>query len=241
MPDIVVTDADDLEAIWLKDLAFHRLSRPPARLLWFPEHALHVFTELSRGQLEWTTVADLRKLTHVQDVVTEQRKNVEVAQVRKLQQALSVIPDLAVIAEALSTTEPALQFLIEVHANSPRSGTSYNIEANVTGLAWSNPLIQFWELQQLAELYQASWYAMEDTACDLIVELWATRPLSVLADAAGCQWEMLAYRVHNARSARGVPGDPRRLIRQRTYDEVPLPLRNDSTTSAARLGQRKRA
>jgi hypothetical protein len=214
--DTVVTADDSLAVAWLKDLAWFRSAYRPSRLRWFPEHAINVFTEVSRGQLEWTTVADLQRLSEIQDTITDWRYNVQAAQVRRLHSAYDVIGDWAAIADALSTCEGEIEHLIQVDAaGPPRPGTSFNIHKTLLDLPWANPLIECWELRQLVDLYQAAYFATEDTLCDLVVELWDTRPMTVLADAAGCSADYLRARIEGAREQRGGPGDPRRLIRQR--------------------------
>lgn len=85
------------------------------------------------------------------------------------------------------------------------------------GIPLPNPFSQVWELRQMRAMYEAAENLIEDTFCDLLVELAQTHAWEALAGHTlrHRSARTLQERVVAQRDVRGEPGDPRRVPEQR--------------------------
>ena len=195
---------------WLDDLAWHRRMYRQSRFRWTPEDAITLALAYTHGRVEFDTAHHLQLLDGEQ-----LRLRAGLGQVRDVMAGL-----LRVARSCYAATEwedvvrlvglpddDACVFVgpsvpVEVARNS-------DVRRVLRGIPLPNPLSQVWELQQLYGLYAAADRLLEDTICDLAVEL-----------APGCGWDRLAalttdrdrlrWRVDRQRAERGEPGDTRR-------------------------------
>lgn len=199
---------------WLEDLRSHRRTFRESRLQWTGEHAIDIVTRHTGGQIEFTTVAHLRRLQREHNEITEYLTQCRMAMGEPLRAAAAgVAGGWNAVAEAVGLTPGNARATAERALHVPREHwTNPDVRRVLRHIPLSNPVVEVWELKQLVALFEAAHDLVEDTLCDLVVELLGNHPVSVLQEAIGTRY--LERRVHRARSLRGGPGDARRIPRQ---------------------------
>lgn len=171
----------------------------------------------TRGRLRYETHEDLQRLSDQLMDLLDEASVVERAIGRPLrlvrnEPAVHWHSALEVVGLRLQDAD-----LILWHASIRGSRETSEIRRVMSGLPWSNPLTQVWELRQLSALYQAAVGILEDAVCDLADELvgeW--RDLSRVAPLTSSRTAgQLLLRIDENRKRRGGPGDGRRQVGQR--------------------------
>ena len=206
-------------ALWLDDLRWHKQMFRQSRFQWTGEHAVDIITRHTGGQVEFTDVRHLRRLQHEQDEIAAYTGQCRTAMGEPLREAAhTVIGSWNAVAEAVGLDAGHLKAIEDLSVGAkPQERTNPDVRWVLRQLPFSNPLIQVWELKQLVNLFQAAVDLVEDTLCDLLLELSSSHPPAVLMAATIPElWALTpAKRVEWARKERGGPGDPRRTPRQR--------------------------
>jgi hypothetical protein len=184
-----------------------------SRFRWTAEHVMAVVTRRTDGRLGYHTVADLRLLQSYLEPLQFYTQQVREAMGDRLRAALSTVPSPQIIEELGLDKIEASAAVWNAGISKPEDRTNLNIRAVLEYVPFRNPLIEAWELKQLLRMYEAAGGLLEDTICDLIVELRDTRPAGVLAEASHTLGR-IDDRVAMAREKRGGPGDPRRMPSQ---------------------------
>ena len=206
-------------ALWVDDLRWHKQMFRQSRFQWTGEHAVDIVTRGTGGRLEFTDVRHLRRLQREQNEIADYTTQCRMAMGAPLREAAgTVVGGWDTVAEVLGLSAgnaKATEYLASFTPAAER--TNPDVRRVLRQLPFSNPLIQVWELKQLVNLFQAAVDLVEDTLCDLLLELSSSHPPSVLMAATLPQLQALtpAKRVEWARKERGGPGDPRRTPRQR--------------------------
>lgn len=208
-------------ARWLEDLQWWQRAYRPAKVKWLVERIVGVATSATGGRVDFTTVADLALLARFQEPVVEIVEQVRAGAAPMLLQARDVLggPGWVPVAQALQMStgecERAVQSAAGVRIGEPAAAAVGQALRLAEGV-YSNPLVQAWELRHMWLGYEAAVDLLEDTLCDLVVELRERHELETLAVATGDrEVGRLELRVAKARSARGGPGDDRRVPRPR--------------------------
>lgn len=206
-------------ALWLDDLRWHKQMFRQSRFQWTGEHAVDIITRHTGGQVEFTDVRHLRRLQHEQNEIAAYTGQCRTAMGEPLREAArTVIGSWDAVAEAVGLDAGHLKAIEDLSAGATAEQRSNpDVRRVLRQLPFSNPLIQVWELKQLVNLFQAAVDLVEDTLCDLLLELSSSHPPSVLIAATIPElWALTpAKRVEWARKERGGPSDPRRTPRQR--------------------------
>lgn len=206
-------------ALWLDDLRWHKQMFRQSRFQWTGEHAVDIITRHTGGQVEFTDVRHLRRLQHEQNEIADYTGQCRTAMGEPLREAArTVIGGWNAVAEAVGLDAGHLKAIEDLSVGATAEQRSNpDVRRVLRQLPFTNPLIQVWELKQLVNLFQAAVDLVEDTLCDLLLELSSSHPSAVLMAATTPQFQALtpARRVEWARKDRGGPGDPRRTPRQR--------------------------
>jgi hypothetical protein len=204
---------------WLDDLFWHKKMYRGARWRWWGEHVTDLITTYTGGQLTFRSMDDLRQLQRYQQRAEDEAFTCQLALADPLQMAKDVMGIWNVVGAAVGLSEVECSTPVcfaETHPTQAR--TNHQVERVrrvVRRQPFKNPLIEALELKQLWRLHQAAAAMLEDTTCDLLVELRDSRPDVALCEAVGVlSSKGLDTRIAAARKARGGPGDPRRIPRQ---------------------------
>lgn len=201
-------------ALWLDDLRWHKHMFRQSRFQWTGEHAIDIVTRGTGGRLEFTQVRHLRRLQWEQDEIAAYGTRCTLAMGAPLATAASVAGGWQVVADAVGLPVGQAKATAALVAWEPLQEPTPDVQSVLRGLPFSNPLIEVWELKQLSRLFDAAVLLIEDTICDLLLELLATRPPEELLESLATQRLDPATRASRARTARGGPGDDRRTPRQ---------------------------
>lgn len=215
-----MTRVDRPPEAWVDDVAWHRQMLRQSRLRWTHENAMAIALHFTRGQLEYRSEHDLERLGAQQLRLLDEASAVRRAIARPLR---AVYQEIRVTwADALNVvglTDDEAHLILWQGAVQGSEGTRETRRVT-SGLPWSNPLTEVWELRQLASLYAAAAAILEDVVCDLADELvgeW--RDLAKVAPLTSSRSPgQLLMRLEDNRSARGSVGDPRRQRGQHYED-----------------------
>jgi hypothetical protein len=201
-------------ALWLDDLGWHKHMFRRSRFQWAGWHVMDVVTRTTGGQLDFFTVAHLRRLQQYQDEVRDYGTQCQIAMAAPLRQAYETL-GWEPTAEALGlTVVDCTSTLTFAAGTTEEERTNGDVRRVLHRLPFSNPLIQAWELKQLWRLHEAARNVFEDVICDLLLELLPSHSADGLAEATGPLVMKPAGRAELARLERGGPGDPRRAPQQ---------------------------
>lgn len=201
-------------ALWLEDLRWHKQTFRQSRFQWDAHDVLRVVTGSTGGQLDFITVNHLRQLQSSQDQVCDFSAECQVAMAGPLRQARSTL-GLERTAEILGLSVGECNMALALAGGAMQEPPNGEVHRVLRQLPLTNPVTQAWELKQLWRLHEAAREVLEDTICDLLVELLAQHPAEELRKATGPSTSTPALRVERARLERGEAGDPRRTPRQR--------------------------
>ncbi len=205
------------DELWLDDLRWHKHMFQQSRFQWTGEHVMAVVTRITGGQLDFSTVRHLRLLQRDQDQLRDYSAQCQSAMGEPLEEAGVCVGGGGWhhVARAVGL-EPAECTLTVAMARRtpPAERTNADVRRVMRALPFCNPLIQVWELKQLWRLYEATRDIVEDTICDLLLELLPTCPVEELTQALGPLSMKPAERARWSRLERGGPGDPRRVPQQ---------------------------
>lgn len=208
-------DRNHLTALWLDDLRWHKHMFRQSRFQWTGEHAIDIVTRGTGGRLEFTEVRHLRRLQAEQDEIAAYGTQCTLAMGAPLAAAAAtVVGGWQVVADAVGLPVGQAKATAALVEWEPLQAPTPDVRRVLRGLPFSNPLIQVWELKQLSRLFDAAVQLLEDTICDLLLELSASHPPEQLVEALATQRLDPMTRIDRARSARGGPGDPRRTPHQ---------------------------
>lgn len=201
---------------WLDDMAWHRRMFRQSRFRWVPEDPLSIALAWTRGRLVYETPRDLRFLDERLSALREFAAGIDDAM-------------LAPLSEAEERCTPAdWQTGLGLVGLAPRDVTvlRYSAPSDVAphreavralrGIPLPNPFSQVWELRQVRGMYSAAEDLLEDTFCDLAVELAPTQGWEHLARMTvhHTSARTLQLRVEDQRASHGEPGDARRSREQ---------------------------
>lgn len=203
---------------WVEDMAWHRRMFAESHFRWAPEDPYALALTWTRGRLVYESIEHFRLLDkQIYDL------NVYAVQIED-----AIAPLLAEAHERCNSAEwgrgldlvglTSLEVQILRHSASPQRGRPHpEVRRALRGIPLPNPFSQVWELRQMRAMYQAAENVLEDTLCDLALELIGT----------GMSWQMLSLqtqmhrsartlqlRVDDQRGLRGGPGDDRRQCSQ---------------------------
>lgn len=202
---------------WVEDMSWHRRMYRQSRFRWMPEDPAAIALTWTRGRLEYATPGDMRLLDRQLDDLREFASGIDLAMLEPLAEAerrcsandwSTGLELTGMSTRDLKVLRHGAPHLTTVHREARRA---------MRGIPWPNPFSRVWELRQMRGMYRAAEQLLEDTFCDLTIEL---------APAQGWQHlsQMTLYhrsartlqsRVEDQREARGVPGDLRREPSQR--------------------------
>lgn len=204
--------------LWLDDLRWHKQMFRQSRFQWTGEHAVDIITRHTAGQVEFTDVRHLHRLQHEQNEINAYTGQCRTAMGEPLREAVrTVVGGWDAVAAAVGLDPGHLKAIEDLSVGATaEERTNPDVRRVLRQLPFSNPLIQVWELKQLVNLFQAAINLVEDTLCDLLLELSSSHPPAVLMAATIPEMQALtpAKRVEWARKERGGPGDLRRVPRQ---------------------------
>lgn len=201
-------------ALWLDDVRWHKQMFRQSRFQWDAHDVLRIVTGSTGGQLDFTTVAHLRRLQSSQDQVCDFSAQCQVAMAEPLGRARSRL-GWEWTTEVLGLTVVECTMALALAGGTGQEPPNDEVRRVLRQLPLTNPVTQAWELKQLWRLHEAARDVLEDAICDLLVELLAGHPSDELKRATGPLTGSPALRVECARLERGGPGDPRRIPRQR--------------------------
>jgi hypothetical protein len=203
--------------LWLDDLAWHKQMFRQSRFQWTGEHAVDIITWHTGGRVDYTTLAHLQMISRDQTEIRAYGTQCQLGMAEPLKQARPVVPGgWKGVADAVGLTVADCTMTLSLASRTPPDEcTNADVRRVLRGLPFTNPLIQIWELKQLWRLYEAADDLLEDTLCDLLLELLPTHPADELRLATGPYAPPPATRVGWNRAERGGPGDDRRIPSQR--------------------------
>lgn len=216
MRDMTATATTRAPEDWLEDMTWHRRMYDQSKFRWVPEDPMAIALQWTRGRVEFTTPGHLRRLDVQLHALRDYAAGIQDAMLDPLALARNRCRDYAAGLQLVGMTSTEVDIL----RHSALSGKVHNhpeARRALRGIPLPNPFSQVWELRQMHGMYAAADNILEDTFCDLANEL---------ADKRG--WDSLApltlhhhtgrglqMRVSQQRLARGLPGDPRRIMEQR--------------------------
>lgn len=208
-------ERDRLTVLWLDDLRWHKHMFRQSRFQWTGEHAIDIVTRGTGGQLEFTELRHLRRLQAEQDEIAAYGTQCTLAMGAPLAAAAAAVTGgWPVVADAVGLAVGQAKATAALVEWEPLQEPTPDVRRVLRGLPFSNPLIQVWELKQLSRLFDAAVQLLEDTICDLLLELLQAHSPQKLVEALATQRLDPTNRADRARSARGAPGDPRRTPHQ---------------------------
>lgn len=211
---VLVTAAQSVRsaADWIEDMAWHRRMFRQSRFRWVPEDPMSIALAWTRGRLEYQTVADLRFLDARLGELREFASGVDDAMLAPLREAEARCSEEE-WQSGLRLVGLAPRDVRVLRYSAPREIVPHRDAMRaLDGIPIPNPFSQVWELRQVRSMYRAAEDLLEDTFCDLVLELEPARGWAYLADQTllHTSARTLQQRVEDQRSARGEPGDARR-------------------------------
>jgi len=201
---------------WLEDVRWHRRMFTQSHFRWAPEDATHIALHYTRGRVVFETPAHLRRLDAQLMELREWKGQITDAMAAPLSEARS--------RYAGSRWEQALDLIgltdydVRVLIGTAHRQVRLNPDAKraLRGFPLPNPLTNVWELRQMASMYEGAENILEDTLCDLVLELEPRHGLANLAalTVSGTA-QQLQFRLDRQLQERGELGDPRRAPSQR--------------------------
>lgn len=207
---------------WLDDLDWHRHTYRPSKVMWEPERVARVATSYTFDRIDYESITDLAYLSRMQTPLRDVVDQVRAAAAPLLLEASTALggPGWEPVARALLMSPVECREAVEAARNvtiGEHAQAAVDQALTFADGVLSNPLIKAWELRAMWLMHQAAHDLLEDTLCDLVVELKPRHSMEELALAVG---ERDSFRLDNrvaiARQARGAPGDQRRIpVQQR--------------------------
>lgn len=202
---------------WVEDLTWHRRMYAESKFRWVPEDPMSLALTWTRGRLVYDSPSHLRLLDQQLLDMRGFAAQIDDAMISPLLQARRRCrPDAWAAGLGLVGMTPRDLEVLQFGA--PRQITP-NREAQraLRGIPLPNPFSQVWELKQVRAMYAAAEGLIDDTFCDLVMELapaqgWTNLAQLTLANRSASS---LRLRVEEQRRTRGEPGDPRRRPAQR--------------------------
>lgn len=205
---------------WLEDMAWHRRMYDQSHFRWVPEDPLSIALTWVKGRVEFTTPGHLRRLDSQILGLRTYAAGIQDAMLEPLAEARRRLGsrDYAAGLELVSMTQTDVDILR--HSSHAGSGPVRNhpeARRALRGIPLPNPLSKVWELRQMHGMYAAADNILEDTFCDLVLELAPDHGWDRLASLTNIHHtgRGLELRVEFQRRERGAPGDPRRRQEQR--------------------------
>lgn len=232
-----MTDVARPPEAWIDDVAWHRQMLRQSRLRWTHEHAMAIALHFTRGQLEYRSHRDLERLNgqHLDLLGEASAVRRAIAGPLKTVEGQDRVSWVAAL-DVTGMSDDEADLILWQGTVQGSDGTRETRRV-ASGLPWSNPLTQVWELRQLESLYDAAVAILEDAVCDLANELvteW--RDLAEVAPLTTSRSPgQLLLRIEENRTARGAVGDPRRQRSQR-YEPTSVRPSPTGSVSASAVG-----
>jgi hypothetical protein len=205
-------------ADWVDDARWHRRMYGQSRFRWVAEDAIGIAMRSSRGRLEFTTTRHLTVLDDCLGALQTHTDQIRLAMARPLREVRTTYgPRWEQALEVVDMAELDARIIIwSAVGVRPEQMTHADVRRALRGLPLPNPLTEVWELRQVHGMYLAAQAILEDTFCDLVLELEQRTPLHLLAPMTSSRTAgQLRFRVGEQREARGGPDDDRRRPAQR--------------------------
>lgn len=205
---------------WVEDMHWHRRMFNQSMFRWAPEDAMHIAMRWTRGRVLFETPAHLRKLDAQLFALREytgQIQDAMAAPLREAQQRGTAKAPVGQGLELIGLTRQDARFIIDTAYPVNPERPHRQVQRALRGIPLSNPYSQVWELRQMHSMYLGAVNLLEDTICDLALELAPSQGWEHLASLTVNRYgQQLRWRVEEQREQRGEPGDPRRQPAQ-TY------------------------
>ncbi len=201
---------------WVEDMSWHRRMFAQSKFRWAPEDPMALALTWARGRLVYDSPAHLRLLDERRMDLADFASQIDDAMVAPLTEARRRCKrkDWLAGLELIGLTPTDVEIL-EFHAHR-RPIPNREVRRALRGIPLPNPFSQVWELRQMRSMYTAAENLLEDTLCDLVVELAPTQGWDYLGQLMSypISGSSLRWLVDEQRRDRGEPGDPRRVPAQ---------------------------
>ncbi|WP_148221031.1 hypothetical protein [Xylanimonas cellulosilytica] len=197
---------------WVEDMGWHRRMFDQSYFRWMPEDPMSLALTWTKGRVLYETPRHLRFLDEQFVALRTYAAGIEHAMVPFLDDAQERCSKDAWRSglELVGLTSDDVS-LLRFYAPAQQAPHK-EVRRALRGWPLQNPFSRIWELRQMRAMYAAAENLLEDTFCDLAVELapkhgWQNLSQVTLYNnfASGLQ-----QRVDWQREERGEPGDPRR-------------------------------
>jgi len=203
---------------WIEDMTWHRRMFSQSHFRWVPEDPMSIALTWTRGRCAYSTPGQLRRLDEQLLSLRDYSAGIDDAMIEPLADAKrrSRPADYTAGLQLVGMT-PTDVAIIRHSALSGRVTHHREAARALRGIPLPNPFSQVWELRQMRGMYAAAENLLEDTFCDLAVELMPAQGWDNLAKMTLYHRtsRTLQARIQEQRETRGGPGDPRRLPEQR--------------------------
>jgi hypothetical protein len=193
---------------------WHRRMFNQSKFRWAPEDAIEIAMQRTRGRVFFETPAHLRKLdAQLYDLreYTGQIQDAMAAPLREARRRGTRKAPTAKGFELIGLTMQEARFIIDTAYPVDPTRPNRAAQRALRGIPLPNPYNQVWELRQMHSMYQGAVNLLEDTLCDLVLELAPRQGWEHLASLTVNHYgQQLRWRVEEQREERGEPGDPRR-------------------------------
>lgn len=199
---------------WIDDMAWHRRMFAESQFRWAPEDPYAIALTWTRGRLVYETPEHLRLLDQQIYGLNVFATRIDDAMAPLLADAKAQCTDeeWGRGLELIGLT-PIQVRILRYGAPAIHSAPHPEVRRALHGIPLPNPFSQVWELRQMRAMYRAAETVLEDTLCDLALELIADQATWQHLSFQTCQHrsaQTLRLRVEDQRALRGDPGDPRR-------------------------------
>lgn len=198
---------------WVEDMEWHRRMFAQSHFRWAPEHPYALALTWTKGRLVYETPRHLHLLDEQIYALKAFTCQIDDAMVPLLVEAKQrcTPQDWGSGIELVDLTPTDVQTL-RFGAQPIRGPLNPAARRALRGIPLPNPFSQVWELRQMRAMYRAAENLLEDTFCDLAVELSVDQTWHNLSQLTLCHrsGRTLQRRVEAQREDRGGPGDPRR-------------------------------
>lgn len=209
---------------WIDDLMWHRRSYRQSKLRWWPDDAVLVATEHTRGRHDFTTVRDFADLRPIRARAEALVARVDIALGHSLSDVNLADPEMrddwARLGALIDLSPADCHRVVRTAAMSNLRTPPIRAVADVVrmcdGFYFASPLLTAWELKQLRDLYRAGADVVADTMNDLLVELTdRAYPTDLVRASGAASWSELSTLTDRHVRERGRAGDVRRQASQR--------------------------
>lgn len=202
---------------WVDDTRWHRRMFGQSLFRWSPEDPLTLTLAWTRGRVLYETPRHLRLLSQQIIELRGFAASIDDTIVALLEDARRAVspPDWETGLRLVDLTSRDVAVLRQGSIGRTDIPLGREAAQILASIPLPNPFTKVWELRQLRALYDAADRLLEDTFCDLSLELAPTQGWGSIAALTGHYTpNALQMRVADQRANRGDPGDPRRRYEQ---------------------------